>query len=205
MLANGIPVISARVNVPSFGSISGQLELGAEIDPGPLTLNDSVHVLAKRVQVFAGRAYVVLDGGSAGGLSAEVPAKHFKNATGAQVLSYILGKAGETQSPVIGPDVLAQTFGFYGLQSGTARAVLGDLARELGVDWRTLYDGTIWLGTGEPVPNPAAPEMLDWSPAYGHATFADELTLTPGQDLGFGPIVRVEFETGETSRALVWS
>ena len=80
------------------------------------------------------------------------------------------------------------------------------LAVTAGVDWRTLYDGTIWLGKGVPIPSVGEePTLLNQRPDRGYAVFANEsLDIRPGMELSVGTAQRVRYDAGEVERCTVW-
>ena len=203
MEVEGFQVISGRVNVPQFGAISGELEVNGEIQAGAISINENVSMAAVQVSEFAGRYYVSIEGGG-GSLSGMVAGKHFRNATAKQVLEYIVKGSDEKLSKSIKRSLTRTKLSFYTLYEGTRKACLGDLARLLGVDWRTLYDGSVWLGTGENDPADPELELLNLSPSEGVAQYAGEFNIQAGQELAVGVATRVVFEVGHMARVLVW-
>jgi len=204
MRISGVEVIQGVIRVPSFGAITGDLELAGAIPAGVATIDDQMAVYVETVTSYAERAHVSLIGGL-GFLRTAVPAQNFRNATGSQVLSAILG--GETRSHRTDPAVLATLLPFLSVRAGTVGEQLTSLANALEVDWRTLADSTIWFGTGQPLGVGGAEEtLLDWKPQYGEAIYtADSLWCVPGQDLSVGTAGRVVYDIGRQIRATVWT
>lgn len=84
--------------------------------------------------------------GGAGALSTEVPAKGYFRSTLRSVLSDALGTVGERLSASSSAEVLSTALGFWARQAGPAVDTLGLLAELAAADWRTLPDGSVWIG-----------------------------------------------------------
>ncbi len=96
------------------------------------------------------RARVV---GGKGGLTKDVEARFYGSTTAGQVLNDLATDSGEKLSNLIGPEVKSFSLSRWLRPVGNGRKALGDLATALGMTWRVLRDGTLWIGTDryEPV------------------------------------------------------
>ena len=205
MLLNGLPILSGTISVPETGALSGYAECNVEIPTGTATLDGSNLVTVTSSTVFSQRCYVEISGGM-GGLDEKVEGKHFTNASLSQILSYILRGTGETKSLFVDPALLLERFSFYSLRDGSVKECLGELAKEAGVKWRTLYDGTIWLGEGDPYLPTDEPLLLTRLPHHNTATYAvDGLEIRAGQELSIGRVTRVVYNVSNIERAIVWA
>ena len=91
--------------------------------------------------------------GGAGGLQKQVePTEWAQGALVQTVLTAILSAGGETQSATIDPSLLTKVLPQWSIVQGTVDAALAALCDSLGVIWRTLDDGSIWIGTPNPQP-----------------------------------------------------
>jgi len=89
--------------------------------------------------------------GGAGGLQKQVePTEWAQGALVQTVLGYILSAGGETASVTIDPALLTKVLPQWSVVQGTVDAALAALCESLGVIWRTLDDGSIWIGTPSP-------------------------------------------------------
>ena len=147
---NGTQITDGWLAIPAHGAINGEFSLPVSLDTGAAVLNGAHLVYVTRSQVYVNRCYIAVLGG-AGHLLDILDAKHYRNTTVGQVLSAICSNAGETKSPLIDPSILAQRLSFWTSQQGTTIGQLSELASAIGHDWRTLLDGTIWIGTGLPI------------------------------------------------------
>lgn len=113
-----------------------------------------------------------------GKLLAEVPAKHYQNASGTLLLQEACQAAGErfTAARLPSPAQFSQ----FPRERKPLCAVLDDLARILGCIWGALADGTVWLG--EPTWDDAGDfdaDHLDEDAIYQTAEFSPRV---------FGPL-----------------
>jgi len=92
--------------------------------------------------------------GGAGKLLAEVPSKHYQNASGQLILQEACAAAGEQYTGARLPQ--PAQFSQFPRRRGPLADALDDLARSLGLLWGVLPSGEVWLG--QP-PWDAAPEF----------------------------------------------
>ena len=151
LAANGLPILRASLLRPRVGVWT----LDLTVDPGEdgtgltgavaVTLGDltlSGTVVAGEVLpegVWTGRVV-----GGAGGLGRTVPALALRACTLADVLGQTLTDAGETLDTTSGD--LARPVARWQRVEAPASRTVADVARAAGYAWRTLADGTVWVG-----------------------------------------------------------
>jgi hypothetical protein len=100
----------------------------------------------------------------AGGLRATLPARGYRSPTVRLILQDLARESGETLSTTIAPAVLARTLPFWTRAQGSGGQSLATLATALGVSWRVLDDGSIWVGTLPTVEVVGAYQVIDERP-----------------------------------------
>lgn len=141
--------------------LRGDLVVGVR---GPWTFTGRVDVAAApsgRVAIALGSATWVgtvveatQDGGSyevrviggAAGLGRDLPAKSYVGVSLRTPLADLTSATGETLSSSVATSLLATRVGHLQRQRGTAAAMLEVLTDAFEWQWRTLPDGTLWLG-----------------------------------------------------------
>lgn len=173
------------------GNWTAHLEL-ANLGPDPtglVTLSWLGRELTGQVvrggQTKSGRVFVLVAGGSGHLGQASPPqlnARGYQNCPLSRIIADLAADAGENLSPTISAQVLSRTISSWPRRKAIASACLDDLARSLGLVWRVLQDGTLWLGV----------------PAFSESTLMQPLQLLDDQDpsqstalyslLSFGPM-----------------
>lgn len=182
--ANGKDVLGVVIEEPRVGVWS--IELDADSDEA-LTGSVSVEVdgvtwsgTVVRGEQTYGRAHARIIGG-AGKLAGILDAKFYLNSTFGTVLRDIMQASGETLSPHTDAAVLSAPVGRWARSYASGGQALRQVATELGVSWRVLRDGTVWLGTETwPVADLTYDE-IDQFPSEGAFMIAPDVpTLTVG-------------------------
>jgi hypothetical protein len=101
---------------------------------------------ARRAGVYQKRALVRVTGGK-GALRKELEAKAYRELSAKVIVSEILDDAGESLSGDADSGALGKQLKFWNRFAGPAGQRLQDVANELGVNWRVLADGKVWLGS----------------------------------------------------------
>jgi hypothetical protein len=145
--------------------------------------------------------------GGAGGLTNPIEPDEFAQGALVQtVLQRFMQAGGETLAADIAPDLLVQVLPQWSWSAGTVRDALSALCENLGVIWRVKQDGTIWIGTPEPIAV-APPEYIvaDISPETGQALWAlNEVTVEPDQIIDGLTVRKVVYSwEGDEMRAAV--
>lgn len=186
---NGQGVVRARLLLKRRGNWTCYLDeiAGDSVPSGVVTMswlgtNCSGYALRSGTADTSIRAYVV---GGAGNGGRALPAKMYDyQLPVSMVLRDILQDAGEQQSATIAPELLTSTIQRYVRRAGNLGQQLDQLADKLGVTWRVLLDGTVWLGIDTWQPATSFPHVLseDWAPASGCVPLLPEtLGVLPGQ------------------------
>ena len=180
---NGLAVIRGDHKQPHAGAWVAEVELDADSRPlGAAELVLLGRTWRGKIVADPSDAAFALSGdsggwyrcrvvGGAGGLqNAVTPEEWSQGALVQTVLSYILGAGGEVQAATISTDLLGKVLPQWSITAMTVGEALSAFAEALGVIWRVLDDGTIWLGTPNPQPVPAPDYILtDINPEMGAA------------------------------------
>lgn len=183
---NGLPILHARICMPRRGVWHGLVSVQAEAVDGleaavELGLGDvTLTGMARRSGAHVGRVELLVVGG-AGGLSTELQGRYYVDAQARLPVGDILDETGETLSTTVDATALEPVLARWTRRRGPAGVSLGELAKALGVGWRVLGDGTVWLGAETwPELELEHDVIAEW-PAHDSAELAvDALTLTPG-------------------------
>lgn len=97
-----------------------------------------------RASTSGAQAFELVGGG--GGLAAVVAPRYYRGAPASTVVSDLLRDAGETLSATHDAAMLAGTLAGYVRPEASAGTILRDIVRRVGGTWRTLDDGSVWVG-----------------------------------------------------------
>jgi len=166
---------------------------------------------------FAGRVTASIVGGG-GGLGAAVPAQQFVGAPVRLIAGSLAALVGEALAPasMLDSDVADQPVESYAAASQTLGQILDDLCAPHGATWRTIDDGTIWLGVDD-WSTSVTDDELDVLEELFHSQIEvadDALRLRPGHVLSYTiggetrsrRVVAVTHRWGaERARSRVWT
>jgi hypothetical protein len=124
---------------PMAGTVALEFE-----GPQKATLLGSV----QRSEAFEGKAWGRIAGGR-GGLSGVLDAKAYRQVTAGAILDDVAEETGEELSGRITDDIRAAYFQAWHRPRSRAASGIATLAQEIGLSWRVLRSGEIWLGTPE--------------------------------------------------------
>jgi hypothetical protein len=197
---NDYPLLSGTIRVPRVGAWTAEVEIRSDVSyvgSAAISLEGTNFVGASsRSSVKGpGRVACAVVGG-AGGLETEVPARQYVGPNVSLVLGDILSLAGETISSAVSASLTGRSLTTWQRAAGTAKEALAQLAEALGVSWRVLLDGTVWLGA-ETWPE-VTPEcrVLDDDQATGTVTLSLVPSLLPGTTFCGQRIEQVRHELG---------
>lgn len=214
-----VGVVEGSISLPRYGVWHADLLLSSN-DASPFSKGSAVKIsIADGALELSGtcryganylesvRVRIV---GGAGGLSQDAKPKHYQGVSARDVLSDLLGAAGETLSSTADAGVLATRFDRW----TTLKVPTGEgvrlVARAAGeAAWRVLPDGKIWLGAES---WPAFSTEMEWSledqqPQDRMILLAvDAPLLVPGVSFDdFGKVSYVEHLIGEAQvRTRAW-
>ncbi len=139
-----------------------------------------------------GGAYEVRAIGGAAGLGADLPAKAYVGVALRIPLADLASATGETLSSSVAASLLSTRVGHLQRQRGTGAALLEVLTDAFEWTWRTLPDGTLWLGA-ETWPAATDADAVTLSDTPEALTIAVEsASLAPGQTWAGRQIQEVE-------------
>lgn len=197
---NGYPLLSGTIRIPRVGAWSAEVEVRSDLSyTGPATIaldgTSFVGTSTRSSQKGPGRVACAVVGG-AGGLETEVPARQYVGPKVSLVLGDILALAGEALAGAVSTALTGRVLTTWQRAAGTAKEALAQLAEALGVSWRVLLDGTIWLGTE--TWTEVAPEcrVLDDDQATGTVTISLTPSLLPGTTFSGQRLEHVRHELG---------
>lgn len=210
-------VLVGDVTLSLHGQWVAHLELSGDLElSGPVALtlageNDAADAdfvgYIRRSRAWQGRTRAVVVGGAGGLLTVLPPRDHIAGLlplTALLVALRIADETGETLAPASVPVLAALSLTRWLRARGTALEALDLLCEHLGLTWRTLDDGTIWIGVdafpaetadiGEAWIDDGDDGRIDCAPP--------EPALRPGSTVLDHPIERVTYRvTGAGARA----
>lgn len=221
--ANGLRLLKATMSEPLRNAWVVDIEVDASEDIGDsitLELGDTAATCVGtkvRGDVEHGRWIGRIVGGK-GGLSKEIASKYYTSVPVRTVLSDIATDSGETLDGTITDDVLGRALARWTRPKAEAKLALDDLAAELGLSWRVLRNGKIWIGS-ETWPVVSMPHVeLSRGPSAGTLTVAptEAPLVRPGttfEDLKISYVVttlnggklRQELYRYESNADRIWS
>lgn len=151
---NGMQVLRAEITMPPTGPWIAKFDgNGSEVITGRVVIDfgDGAMQLVGTVpagscEVYADRVLARAIGGAAG-LQTVVGGKAYREATAGLIIGDLLRDAGETLSDDCDQATLQTVFRYWVRLKGAVQRELKILFDRLGVKWRVLADGTIWVGT----------------------------------------------------------
>lgn len=214
----GRAVSSGRVTVPRIGPWHAEAWLDADLAPsGAVPLVWGQSDATWQGYVVPGRAGVYTEGGpaqvwvvgGAGGLASRAPGASYRNVTARTVLTQILAAVGERLSGTSPAAPLDAALPRWSRAEGVAAAQVTRLVDALGLIWRVLPDGAVYVG-----PEPGGTLTLgkdeavtDRRPALARATVATSApwALAVGQTFE-GQVIEqiVHHITKDRTRSELW-
>lgn len=150
---NGLTAYESQRRAPRVGVWAWDLRVESEddatgaatvvVDDGAATFRGTI----VRHQVFAGALQLQVLAG-AGGMGTPARPRHYRDATLRVVLADLLRDAGEALSPASDAAVLATAVPRWSTLGEPVGALLGRLVAAVapGASWRSMDDGTVWVG-----------------------------------------------------------
>ncbi len=199
---NDNAVISGSIVLPQRGAWHADLVVDTDEAPeGEVTLSiasgdDTVELTgyARRKGLWQLRATVRVVGG-AGQLGTVIDPRYYTDTDVETVLGDLLRDAGETLSDTVSSDLRGVSLAKWTRKGGTAGAALDALARSLGLPWRVLLDGTVWLGEDSWDAIDLEADVLNERPAQGIMLIATDsfpAGLLPGKTFSDRHVTGVE-------------
>jgi hypothetical protein len=213
----GFDVLAARLTVPRAGCWHADLTVDADADAKgltgrlTLTLGDGASTWSGAVvrggDAFGRRELRIV--GGAGGLATVLPGQSYRQTTAGQLLEDVLGGAGEQLAGSIDPGLLATPFDTWSRIAAPAAHQLAAIVGALGVSWRVLPSGLVWLGADTWPAAPAALEadVLEVDARLGRWVLgtSNGYLLQPGQTYAGQRLDLVEhFVTADSLRTNLW-
>lgn len=102
----------------------------------------------QRSEAFEGKCWGRIVGGQ-GGLQQLLDAKAYRQTTAGAILDDVMAETGEALSDRVTDEIRAAYFQAWHRPRSRAASGIATLAQEIGLSWRVLRSGEIWLGTPE--------------------------------------------------------
>jgi hypothetical protein len=147
---NGYPLLQAIITEPQSGRWTATVEVSTEtapVDPVEISFDDGAVVLVGAIHgggVESGRWLGRIVGGT-GGLSTELTSKAYRAMPLQIVLDDIISETDETLATTA-TSLITRTVPHWHRQIGYGTRAMSALADAVGMVWRVLRDGTIWIG-----------------------------------------------------------
>lgn len=165
---NGERVLSCEINRPLEGAWHAVVEVdSATIPSGLVTLAVEGGLTLTGTVIRAGEVHgttTVRIVGGAGNLSKHLPARAYRGTTVRVVASDTLSSAGERLATAADSAAAGRALATWTRSSGSCSAALSELLRPLGAVWRTLADGSVWIGVPTFPSRSYSFELLDEDP-----------------------------------------
>ncbi len=206
----GLPVLSMDLHLLRSGVWTAELSVDADENiTGAVSIGDEDgNTFAATVVASGehfGRVQLAVDGGAAG-MGTTLGPKHYVGARARLVASELVADAGELLD--VNSDTLLTTLDAWTRPAVTAGVALTELVDRLGLEWRVLPNGKVWIGA------PGFEELvledaLELRRDYGLGLVelaVDSLGLVPGVTYQGERVTRVDYQVREKSgiRAFYW-
>lgn len=190
--ASGVPMLGCKVVMQERGAWTASVTLDEENESsepptGPFVIDvDGVEfrgtVVPDRTGAWGGKQKLRVIGG-AGGLDTELQPRNYAGGLTRlkTVVDDIMRDSGESLSPECDPAILATRLPAWQRSRSSAKESLDVLCAKLGLTWRVLRDGTIWIGVDQwPEVEPTGDVMQEHHSDGVVRVAPDFATLVPG-------------------------
>lgn len=184
---NGLTVLQGDLLRPYGGRWTARVELDGGVSAGDRAALRLLGVdytgTVREAGVIGGRGYAIIV--AAAGLDRALSAQHYAGGVSVRLLLQdTLESLGEALAVTSAPDVLARVLPAWTRPAGVALDALDALADYLGTTWRSLPDGTVWVGSDTWTPTADEWRLTAGDPGAGRLTLAaDVATFGPGDSL----------------------
>lgn len=148
-LANELPMLACALTERARGNWTADIEVATEE-----TVSGAVALVLQGVALSGHTVRGGLDGGvwrgriegGNGTMRKHLASRYYVAAVVRTVLSDIVSDSSEALSLEIAPSIMSASLARWARPSGPVERAVDDLATKLGVGWRVLRDGSVWLG-----------------------------------------------------------
>ncbi len=150
--ANGFPVMGLTFTRYFRGRWVCDLDVGSEEAlTSPVTITDTASDFVAIGSVYRGgehldQAFTRVVGG-AGGLREQLRARSYRAVPARVPIMQVLSETGEALAKTADAVLLRTLLPYWSRVGGLGELALTALTTKLGATWRTLLDGTVWIGT----------------------------------------------------------
>ena len=160
----------------------------------------------QRAEIVQGLAWMRLVGGR-GGMARTAKPRHYKQPLVRHVFADLLQDAGEALSTTCTDSVMSTTLAYWtslAVPIGSLVQALAEIAGD-GVNWRVLFDGTVWMGTETWPMCPADVRIMEQDAANASQYLGtDAEGIWPGTSIAGRRIDSVVHEIGGQARSRVF-
>lgn len=177
---HGIPVADVLTDSPNETLVAGSpvTLLFGDLTIMGTVLRGNASFGTNRLRIAAGH----------GGIGRLATPQGWNDATYRQIAQTLLSSVGETLSPTATAPALAGLAQFWTVLAEPAGLALSRIVNALGLQWRMLTDGTVWIGTDLFAPTVIAPSsatLIQTMPEQGRDWYGvDSPVLLPGSLFG---------------------
>lgn len=193
---NGFPVLKGRLVLPRIGVFVADLEVDAEFNDlvaAELAFEDRLFWKGTLIKAkfFGGRSLVRMVGGGAK-LNTILPAKAYQGVPAVLPLQDAITEAGEVLSLTSDFSALNFLLTRYVRLKETLSSLVYDIAKRLGLYWRVLASGELWVGQEAAVEFSGEFVRINECPEENQVTLAlEEPAIDPGQFFDEKRVMRV--------------
>jgi hypothetical protein len=202
-------VVSAELALLYSGAWTAAVRAGSEVAVGATTLTIEGQRFACYVRESSrdgGSWRLDCIGGQANGWAKALPAKSYRSVTVQTIVDDLVRESGEGVSSTVDAAILSRPLGLYHRSAGRTWFALDELATMLGVTWRVLGDGTLWLGTDTWAAGEVASDVLQVANADTATIHTKAPVLRPGMTWQGRRAERVDVVLESNGlRALLWT
>lgn len=204
----GSAILSLCLDMPIGATWLAKIDSDAEQLSGTVVIDDGAgqqftgRVRRSGVVVGRNRALVVGGKGKLADGDFTLASRHFRAVDLRTVANEILDQSGETLAASSQAAVLAASLPFWTVAADGPGAALTALLEPQGATWRTLADGTVWIGV-DTFPEAPKQDRLEIEPYHQDALVClavDAFALRPGVTLDGRKVVHVEHRFGDEGR-----
>lgn len=200
---NGFTVVEGRLTLPRIGAWVAEMRLERD---WPLTGKATIKLgglafvgTVQRGGAWAGSSMLRIVGGM-GGMSQDVPAKAYRNATARLPVTDLLAAAGETLEPTSDEAVLGRSLPFWVMRAEPAAKALMRLLDDVpNAVWRVRPSGGVWVGVDSfPSVKLEDVQVLEQDAVNRRVVMAAQPRLLPGVTWGGSRVSYVQHQLDET-------
>lgn len=202
LTVNGHAILSGVVSIPRTGCWHASLRVDSDREiTGRVTIDlDGVSYVGTAIRggVWRGSAEVKVVAGAAG-LARQAQARYYRGAPVRLPLEALLADAGDVLAPSSDAAILGTVLPRWATTAAPVSHGLLALVEAAGASWRSLPDGSVWVGRETWPPVEIDHEVTDEDPAAGWVEiWSERFRLRPGVTFAGKRVSYVEYHVEPT-------